>query len=350
MAMRIERDNRGTDPVRAADASAKQRHHRAVWLTFADLSFLHRALAKVEQRLAADPDDADKLRQMGDLQRKLGDFNAASETYRKLRALDENAVAAWWMCALNGGSNGALNGGLNGEKLPACAPEEIHPAPFVLIPDFLTAAQRNVLFEAVRKGPEHVAPAWINYGGVVHDARAAFVAESSIRRQIRPWFMEEVDRVAGDVFEHFRIDDMREYRAELTVTAYQGGGFCLPHRDSGHTRFKRTNSRLISFSYYFHREPKGFAGGELLLYDTSIAKDDFAPAVFSRIEPINNSLVFFPSDYFHEVLPVHAASDAFESGRFTVTGWLHPRASGSPSGASGVQGAHGNGPSVAATP
>ena len=37
----------------------------------------------------------------------------------------------------------------------------------------------------------------------------------------------------------------------------------------------------------------------------------------------NNSLVFFPSDYFHEVLQVHAHGDAFENARFTVNGWLH---------------------------
>ena len=327
MDTQIERDNRATDPARAPSASAKQspadKRHAAIWHTFADLNFLRRALARVEQRLAADPDDAEKLRQMGDLQRKLGDFDAASETYRKLKALDEDAVAAWRMRA--------LNGGLNEERLPS-PPEELHPAPFVRIPDFLTAAQQNVLLDAAR-----LAPAWNNQGGIVHDARAAFVAERSVRRQIRPWFMEEVDRVAGDVFEHFGIDDMRAYDVELELTAYRGGGFCLPHRDSGHKRTKRTNSRLISFSYYFHCEPKGFAGGELLLYDTSIAMDDFAPAAFSRIEPANNSLVFFPSDYYHEVLPVHATADAFENVRFTVNGWLHRPASASPSGASGVQ-------------
>ena len=334
MDTQIERDDRVIDPARVRSASAKQspaqKRHAAIWRTFADLNFLHRALAKVERQLAADPDDAEKLRQMGDLQRKLGNFDAAHETYQKLKALDDDAVAAWWMCALNG----RLNGGLNGEKLPASPPEELHPAPFVLIPDFLTPAQQDVLLDAVR-----LAPAWNDKGSIVHDARvAAFVADSSVRRQIRPWFMAEVDRVAGDAFEHFGIDDMREYDVEVELTAYRSGGFCLPHRDSGHRRTERTNNRLISFSYYFHPEPKGFAGGELLLYDTSIATDDFAPAAFSRIEPVNNSLVLFPSDYYHEVLPVHATSDALENARFTVNGWLHRPASGRPSGASGTQG------------
>ena len=306
------------DPAPEASATAKQspadKRHAAIWRTFADLNFLHRALARVEQRLAVDPDDAAALRKMGDLQRKLGDFNAASAAYRKLKALDEDAVAAWWLGALNGGLNG-----LDGERLPASAPEELHPAPFVLISDFLTPAQQDVLLDAVR-----LAPAWIDKGSIAHDARVtAFVVERSVRRRIRPWFMEELDRVAGDVFEHFGIDAMREYDVEWELTAYRSGGFCLPHRDNGRRRTKQTGSRLISFAYYFHPEPKGFAGGELLLYDTSIAEDDFAPAAFSRIEPVNNSLVLFPSDYYHEVLPVQATSDASENARFTVNGWLH---------------------------
>ena len=315
------------EPVRVPSASPKHlahKHQHAIRRASADLNFLNRALAKLERRLAADPDDAEKLRQMGDLQRKLGNFDAASETYRKLKAVDEDAGAAWWAWWI---------GALNGEELPASAPEERHhPTPFVRIPGFLTAAQQNVLLDAVRKGAEHFAPAWINKGdkgSVVLDTRAAFVAKKSVRRRIRPWFVEELHRVVGDVFEHFRIDDTREYHVELAVTAHRRGGFYLPHRDSGHAR---TNSRLVSFAYYFHREPKGFAGGELLLYDTCIATDRYRATAFSRIEPISNSLVLFPSAYYHEVLPVRTASDAFENARFTVNGWLHRASEGKPFG------------------
>jgi Rps23 Pro-64 3,4-dihydroxylase Tpa1-like proline 4-hydroxylase len=33
--------------------------------------------------------------------------------------------------------------------------------------------------------------------------------------------------------------------------------------------------------------------------------------------------VFFPSDAFHEVCPVHPDTDAFGDSRFTVTVWFH---------------------------
>ena len=287
------------------------KRHDAIRRTFTDVNLLNRAKTKVAQRLAADPDVVETLRRMGDLQRMLGDFDASSETYRKLKAMDDNAVGAWWIGALNGG------------ELPAGAPEERHPTPFVRIPDFLTAARQNALLDAVRKGPEHFVPARVNHkakGKVDLDTRAALVAERPVKRRIRPWFVAELGRVVGDVFEHFGVHDMREHHVELDVTAHRDSGFYSPHRDIGNGR---SGSRLVSFVYYFHREPKGFAGGELLLYDTCVATNDYSAKAFSRIEPVNNSLVFFPSGYYHEVLPVRAESDAFENARFTVNGWLH---------------------------
>ena len=288
-----------------------RKRHEAIRRAFVDVNLLNRAKTKVARRLAADPDAAEMLRRMGDLQRMLGDFDASSETYRKLKAMDDDAVGAWWIGALNGG------------ELPAGAPEEHHPTPFVRIPDFLTAARQDALLNAVRKGPEHFVPARIRKkakGKIDLDTRAALVAERPVKLRIRPWFMAELGRVVDDVFEHFGVHDVREHHVELDVTAHRDSGFYLPHRDTGSGR---SGSRLVSFVYYFHREPKGFAGGELLLYDTCLATDDYRATAFSRIEPVNNSLVFFPSDYYHEVLPVRAESDAFENARFTVNGWLH---------------------------
>ena len=300
-------------PSASTEQSPARQRPDAIRRAFADLDLLHRAKAKVEQKLAAFPNDVRTLRQLGDLQRKLGDFDAAAETYRKLKAMDDDAVAAWWICALNG------------EQLPASAPTEPHPTPFVRITDFLTSAQQAVVLDAVRKGREHFAPARVSGnksgGRVDRGTRVALVAMRSVRRQIDPWFREELDRVVRDVVRHFRVDDMGKCRVELDVTAHRGGGFFAPHRDTGYGGY--SDGRVISFAYYFHHEPKDFAGGELLLYDTSIATEEYRAAAFSRIEPVNNSLVFFPSGYYHEVLPVHANDDALENARFTVNGWLH---------------------------
>ena len=277
---------------------------------FKNLNLLNLAKAKVEQKLAAHPNDAQTLRQMGDLQRKLGDFGAASETYRKLKAVDDDAVAAWWI------------GALNGDQLPASAPEEPHPTPFVRITNFLTAAQQGMLLDAVRRGREHFVPAQTEGKAGIKidlDARAALVAERAVKRQIRPWFVKALAVVADDVARHFGVRGMDRRNVELSVTAHHHGDFYRRHRDIG----PGADSRLVSFAYYFHREPKGFSGGDLLLYDTCIATGGCRVAAFSRIEPINNSLVFFPSAYYHEVLPVRANGDAFGNARFAVNGWLH---------------------------
>ena len=281
--------------------------HRALAMT--DPALLKQAKAKAERRLAADPEDADALRRLADLQRKGGEVDAASETYRKLTALTDDAVAAWAVGALN-------------DKAPLPnTPEGIHPVPFLRVANFLTAAQQDVLFEAVGMGPEHFEPAGVYNGDgrtIDLDFRVAAVAERPVRRQIRPWFVEELMPVARRAVERFGIDDMQECHVEFQVTAHRGGGFFRPHRDN--TAFK---DRQISYIYYFYAEPKPFVGGELLLYDTSLESSRFHRGGFSRIEPARNSLVLFPSSYYHEVLPVRCESESFEDSRFTVNGWLH---------------------------
>lgn len=281
--------------------------HRA--LTFTNPALLRAARAKVEQRLAADPEDAKTLRRLADLQRKGGEIGAALATYRKIAALTDDAVAAWGI------------GALGGEEPLTSAPEGTHPAPFLRVTDFLTAAQQDMLFEALRMGPEHFTPAGVTNDGkssIDLDFRVASLAERPVKRQIRPWFVEELEHVVHGAVDRFGIDNMHEVHVELNVTAHQGGAFFRPHRDNGSIK-----DRQISFVYYFHAEPKPFVGGELLLYDTSLAPIRYHHTAFSRIEPVRNSLVIFPSCYFHEVLPVRCESESFEDARFTVNGWLH---------------------------
>ena len=298
------------EPSASAEARLDAESPGTVGPAFTNLNLLKLAKAKVEQKLTAHPNDAQTLWQMGGLQRKLGDFGAASETYRQLKAVDDDAVAAWWI------------GALNGEQLPASAPDEPHPTPFVRITNFLTAAQQDMLLDAVWKSRERFAPARVR---TVRDARVALVAKRSVGRQIEPWFVKALAGVVEDVARHFRVDGMDKYDVELQVAVHRSGGFTRVHRDTYHQRDRDNHNagRLLSLAYYFHCEPKGFAGGDLLLYDTCVATGDYRAVAFSRIEPIGNSLVFFPSAYYHEVLPVHSDGDAFENARFTINGWLH---------------------------
>jgi Rps23 Pro-64 3,4-dihydroxylase Tpa1-like proline 4-hydroxylase len=109
-------------------------------------------------------------------------------------------------------------------------------------------------------------------------------------------------------------------RVEWQLTAHGGGGFFAPHVDTGDAAVA---TRRISCVYYFHASPRRFRGGELKLYDTWVTPSgSTGAATYTALAPDDNSLVFFPSDAFHEVCPVHPESEAFADGRFAITIWL----------------------------
>ena len=109
-------------------------------------------------------------------------------------------------------------------------------------------------------------------------------------------------------------------KVERQLTAHGRGGFFVPHVDTGDSRVK---GRRISCVYYFHQAPKRFSGGELKLYDSWVTPGGSTGAgTYTALEPLDNSLVFFPSEAFHEVCPVEPQTDAFADNRFTVTIWF----------------------------
>ena len=96
--------------------------------------------------------------------------------------------------------------------------------------------------------------------------------------------------------------------------------FYKVHKDSG--KKHGTGTRKITFVYYFHNLPRQFTGGDLLLFDTDLKKNKYIDKS-TRIEPLNNSVLFFPSDFYHLVTPVLCETDRIENGRFTINGWLN---------------------------
>jgi len=100
------------------------------------------------------------------------------------------------------------------------------------------------------------------------------------------------------------------------------GDFFRAHSDAATPEIAR---REISFAYYFLvRQPRGFSGGTLRLYETiDTAPQRFEPTRFEDVAPEDNMIVFFESRLMHEVLPLHVPTGAFEDGRFTLNGWLH---------------------------
>jgi hypothetical protein len=108
-------------------------------------------------------------------------------------------------------------------------------------------------------------------------------------------------------------------RIEMQITTSNDGDYFRLHKDTD-----ATDTREVSFVYFFYREPRRFSGGELRIYPTRMVDGRLQPADHAAtLSPRQDSIVFFPSLNDHEVLPVRVPSRAFADGRFTVNGWIH---------------------------
>ncbi len=106
---------------------------------------------------------------------------------------------------------------------------------------------------------------------------------------------------------------------ELELVAHNDGAFFARHIDT-FVKNGPPSTRVISAVYYFHRQPKAFSGGALRLFSLSRSG---APGTFIDVPPDNDTMVFFPSWYPHEVLTVNCPSGAFEDSRFAINCWIH---------------------------
>lgn len=100
---------------------------------------------------------------------------------------------------------------------------------------------------------------------------------------------------------------------EIQLTSHNDGEYYHWHTDSG---TEETRSRVVTFVYYFHSQPRQFSGGELVLFDETGGEE---------IEPVHDRLVMFNSRMKHEVKVVSCPSKQFEYSRFTLNGWVRRR-------------------------
>lgn len=116
---------------------------------------------------------------------------------------------------------------------------------------------------------------------------------------------------------------------ELELAAHGDGAHFRRHVDLplGRGRrplgAKRGEDRVISAVLYFHKEPKRFSGGVLRLFRFGADHGDAAedPANYVEVEPLQNSLVVFPSWVAHEVRTVRCPNNQFEHFRFALNCW-----------------------------
>ena len=89
---------------------------------------------------------------------------------------------------------------------------------------------------------------------------------------------------------------------ETQLTASGDGDYFKLHNDNGSPD---SATRVVTYVWYFHKDPKPFRGGEIRLYDMESHNGHWhACETYRDIEVLHNLLVVFPSYQLHEVLPV----------------------------------------------
>jgi predicted 2-oxoglutarate/Fe(II)-dependent dioxygenase YbiX len=264
-------------------------------------------LAGLEARLV--PTDRLGQHRRAGLLRGLGRGAEAAEAYRALLASDPTDRAAQAGAAI-----------FSGERVPEGAQG---PTPFVQLAHVLSADQQERLWQSLTDDSASLTPAGVYSGGtqprVDGETRVAQLLEraDSVRAWFLPWLEEVIAR--ANILPRLGLAPFVVGKRELQVTGHSDGGFFSVHSDAATNPAAPTWARHLTFIYYFHRLPRRFTGGDLLLFDPPSSGD----LSFTRIDPTHNSLVFFQSSQLHTVTQVQSAAADPLDGRWTVNGWLH---------------------------
>lgn len=187
------------------------------------------------------------------------------------------------------------------------------------IDGFLTDDELAWLRDAVIAAQGKFQSSWTSDDSV-KDYRQSLVlqAPADVERLV----VAKIRAVMPEVMPQVKMPPFTVGRIECQVTASTDGSYFRPHTDAGKGAIDAT--RKLTYVYYFNREPKGFTGGELRVYDDQLVNGKFSSTdTFQLVEPRNNSIVFFNAAIMHEVVPVQVPSKDFADSRFTVNGWVH---------------------------
>jgi Rps23 Pro-64 3,4-dihydroxylase Tpa1-like proline 4-hydroxylase len=199
---------------------------------------------------------------------------------------------------------------------PAATPRIIRH-PVAVLEQFLPEAVWQSLLQRVLAAEARFQPA------ATHDRRADYRQSLVLDPPpalVQP-VVERVRRVMPQILPALRVPPIMVGTVEAQITASVDGSFFGVHTDADYDKVPK---RYLTYVYYFNRQPKGFSGGELRVYDDMLRNNKLARAeTFSVVEPRHNRIVFFWARTMHEVVRVQVPSRAFADARFTVNGWIN---------------------------
>jgi hypothetical protein len=207
---------------------------------------------------------------------------------------------------------------------PAPTARQLLAARYVRMTDFLSPAEHQRLLEVALASEGNFEESGIlgRQGEKTLDLgfRRSRTLSGPQLEELWPMFERRLRAVLPAVRRELGVAWFPLGQIERQLTAHGGGGFFAPHVDTGHPDVA---SRRVSCVYYFHASPRRFTGGELKLYDTWVTPTGSTGAgTYTTLTPVDNSVVFFPSDAFHEVCPVYPETEAFADSRFAITIWF----------------------------
>jgi 2OG-Fe(II) oxygenase superfamily/Tetratricopeptide repeat len=270
---------------------------------------LDQAAAVLEGRLLRNGTDLDSLATLGEIYRKQGRLEEGAAVYTRVVQFRPDDAHAKSLQAI-----------LAGEVPPEWAPEApLQPVPFVRVPDFLPQALHDTLLPRVLAAPgEDVVASTVGMNEYRPDTRMSYTVTGL--QDLRDAFWEHVAALLPSVLARLQLPPFKVGSKEVRIRTYRAGNFFEVHRDDS---LPESADRRISFVYFFHRVPRRFSGGDLMLIDTNPDGSRSSVTAFTRIVPVDNSLVLFPSRFYHAVVPVECASPDPGDSRFVINGHVH---------------------------
>lgn len=261
-------------------------------------------------RLQARPDDEKALHELAACKRKQGKLDDALLIYHKLlQQYPNRADYAYAISALTATLEGVVTEAI---ARPCVSPvfewENFLPEQTIqeMIDDM---CKHQSDFRLAKVGGDKKAPDG-HYNPDARNNTDLSLKGNPLKTIVRELIAEHLPEITR----RLGLADFEAVHTEVKLRAYHDGEYFRVHQDGG-------KGRQISYTYFFHPEPKRFTGGELVLFDTDTQTSTFNHA-FTRVFPKRNSIFFFPSHFYHAVLPVKTQDDDFMSARFVINGHI----------------------------
>ncbi|MEO8559984.1 MAG: 2OG-Fe(II) oxygenase [Rhodospirillales bacterium] len=243
---------------------------------------------------------------------------AQADLWRRAGRLQDAAAAAQRGLACDPSREAGLRlaAALRGEAVPADRVVGM-PSPVRLLHSFFDAAtHRRLLDMALAFEPQLAAS---TVGGINPHADWRRSKVNNTPAAFKEIAIDKIVAAAHAAVPGFAMPEFPFDSVEMQFTAHNDGDFYKAHRDRGEGGMEH---RRLSFVYYFNRQPRAFSGGGLALFDSMSDGSRYNPQIYSLVEPADNSLIIFPSSFWHEVQQVRCQSGAYADSRFTLNGWI----------------------------